>query len=186
LYTGGVKAGGFYLFFLGENFGEFQTPVEIVIGGQPCLEIRHHGWSQTETLAHPWPNSGRPYLSCVPQETKVGEKTISIAIAYKSIFLKGPSSVSNSVLYARCFKDYYGLYGEHCVSCWHFKQKTRYSKAVKDGKLKIYATECSGEFTPGVGMAEPVAKMGFAILPPPDCMYMYMYIAIYNLMIKKN
>ena len=88
------------------------------------------------------------------------EKTISIVVAYKSIFLKGPSSVSNGVFYARCFNDYYGLYGEHCVSCWHFKQKTKYSKAVEDGKLKIYAAECSGEFTPGVGMAEPVAKRG--------------------------
>tara|TARA_B110000008_G_C16908144_1_gene539531 strand:- start:776 stop:880 length:105 start_codon:yes stop_codon:yes gene_type:complete len=33
----------------------------------------------------------------------------------------------------------------------------------------MYATECSGEFVSGVGMSEPVAKNGFAILPPPEC-----------------
>ena len=59
--------------------------------------------------------------------------------------------------------------GEHCVSCWHFKQQTKYANAVEGGELKMYATECSGEFVSNVGMSEPVAKNGFAILPPPEC-----------------
>ena len=47
--------------------------------------------------------------------------------------------------------------------------QTKYANAVEGGELKMYATECSGEFVSGVGMSEPVAKNGFAILPPPEC-----------------
>ena len=69
--TGGTKAGGHFLFFLGENFGETASPLDITIGGQKCLQSKHYGWDQTSTLEHTWPNSGRPYLSCIPQETRV-------------------------------------------------------------------------------------------------------------------
>ena len=167
--TGGTKGGGRFLFFLGENFGETASPVDITIGGQKCLQSKHYGWDQTITLEHSWPNSGRPYLSCIPQETRVGEKGLKIEIAYRTIVLQSASSKSSSPFYARCIKNYYGLLGEHCVSCWKYRRQTKYSKSVKDGELKIYAADCTGDFTPNFGTSEPLAKGGFAILPPPEC-----------------
>ena len=167
--TGGTKGGGRFLFFLGENFGETASPVDITIGGQKCLQSKHYGWDQINTLEHSWPNSGRPYLSCIPQETRVGEKGLKIEIAYRTIVLQSASSKSSTPFYARCIKNYYGLLGEHCVSCWKYRRQTKYSKSVKDGELKIYAADCTGDFTPNFGTSEPLAKGGFAILPPPEC-----------------
>ena len=163
---------------MGENFGETSSPVEISISGQKCLQGTHYGWSQTTTLDHPWSNSGRPYLSCIPQETRVGEKTLKIKVAHKTIHLSAPSSQATGPLYARCFKNFYGLYGEHCISCWKFNRQTKYSKSVEAGELTVFAAECTGEFAPKVGMSEPLAKAGFAILPPSECKYKYDYVVI--------
>ena len=41
--------------FLGENFGETASPVDITIGGQKVLAKQHNGWDQTNTLEHRGP-----------------------------------------------------------------------------------------------------------------------------------
>ena len=159
------------IFFLGENFGEEKTEIRILVGGQECLEPIHHGWSGFETLKHPWQQSGRPYLSCIPQETTVGRKGIIIAVAGVIADFNSPSSMSqSSSLYARCFEHYYGLMGEYCVECWHFETVGRSRRSATREIMKIYATTCKGEFSHSLGTSEPIANDGFSILPPQECL----------------
>ena len=49
---------------------------------------------------------------------------------------------------------------------------------MEAGELTVFAAECTGEFAPKVGMSEPLAKAGFAILPPSECKYKYDYVVI--------
>ena len=163
---GGFKSGNSRLFLLGEHFGETETALEIFIGGQRCIGSKHHGWSQTESLLHSWQNSGRPYVSCIPQETTIGEKEIFIKIAKTSTTFTSPrGEQSISKIYARCFNGYYGKIGELCVECWYQNPKSLYSERER----KLYLSECPGTFKSDVGVQEPLAKAGFALLPPPEC-----------------
>ena len=163
---GGFKSGNSRLFLLGEHFGETETALEIFIGGQRCIGSKHHGWSQTESLLHSWQNSGRPYVSCIPQETTIGEKEIFIKIAKTSTTFTSPrGEQSISKIYARCFNGYYGKIGELCVECWYQNPKSLYSERER----KLYLSECPGTFDYDVGVQEPLAKAGFALLPPPEC-----------------
>jgi hypothetical protein len=160
------------LFFLGEHFGEKETGLKIVIGGQLCSDPIHHGWSQVETLKHLWQNSGRPYLSCIPQETTVGEKIIELHVAQTSVRFSSPSSTSRSSSFvARCSKNFYGLFGERCVECWHYFRASKYARTLDGGKQKIFVSECSGDFQKNIGTEEPIAKSGFSLLPPRECFY---------------
>ena len=168
---GGELSGGLRLYFLGEHFGERETALQIVLGGQECMDPVHHGWSQPYTLKHQSINPGRPYLSCIPQETDVGPKEIIIHVAYVVGLHESPSHRSRaSRLFARCFPNYYGLVGEHCVECWHYESPTKYRQTV-GGNLKTYAAVCDGMFDGAVGNTEPYAKPGFSLLPPPACMF---------------
>ena len=163
---GGYKSGNSRLFFLGENFGEVATEVQIYIDGQRCEDAQHHGWDQFETLFHPWQNSGRPYISCIPQETTVGEKEIYIEVAETSALFTSPrGEESISKIHARCFEGFYGQLNEFCVECWFHNPMSLYS----DRKRKVYLSECPGTFEPDFGSNEPLSKPGFAILPPHEC-----------------
>ena len=119
-----------------------------------------------ETLFHPWQNSGRPYISCIPQETTVGEKEVYIEVAETSALFTSPrGEESISKIYARCFEGFYGQLNEFCVECWFHNPLSLYS----DRKRKVYLSECPGTFQPDFGSNEPLSKPGFALLPPYEC-----------------
>merc|ERR1711871_1171657 len=60
------------------------------------------------------------------------------------------------------------------VECWHFLNTELSSGAeTVDSDKKIYAVDCTGVFVPGFGTEEPVAKRGFALLPPNECKHSF-------------
>ena len=103
------------------------------------------------------------YLSCVPPVSSVGDKDISISVAAHNITFYG-------ILAGRCSPGFYGRLNELCTECWHFlNSELSSSTETADEDKKIYAVDCTGIFLPGFGTEEPVAKRGFALLPPPEC-----------------
>ena len=159
------------LFLLGENFGEYNSPVSISLRGENCTEATWHAPSTT--------SEGRPYLSCKVKPSKVGKQklTMSVAASIRSIINKEDRGAPS----ARCFEGYSGLDGEYCVECRHWDDEV-YDR-------RTYAALCTGFYlaespvprknsssfqidpllTTG-GTEEPISKKGYAMGPPPECL----------------
>ena len=119
-----------------------------------CLDPQWHRHTK-----HPWPHSGRPFLSCIAPPTTVGRKDLQVFVARFSRKMEIP-------LDSRCFEGYYGQIGEYCVECWNYL--TRHPN-IPDATKKTFAAKCYATYNKSIGTSEPVSERGFAVLPPPIC-----------------
>ena len=153
------------LFLLGENFGEFVSELNITFEGVPDVFLHASTKCTSPTWHSPTKVSlGRPFLSCHLQPTAVGRKLLFLTVAHSPIRHEIAGSESGLPLVARCGQNFYGNPGELCVECWHY---------FGQNGLKIYAANCTGlpqgDTYDGATKA-PVARDGFAIDPPPECL----------------
>jgi hypothetical protein len=143
----------FRLFIFGRNLGENQPSVNVSIGGAPCPDAQ---WHEPNMLSKP---PGSPYLSCAPGQTVVGQKKLDILILGQAAIY---DTENGNIIESRCFKKFYGRTGEFCVKCFEF-----YNEETEE--LEGAAT-CSGRYDSSIGSsADPVARAGFMLMPPPEC-----------------
>ena len=153
------------LFILGENFGEFESPVQIFIADKICSNAK---WNVPEATS-----KGRPYLSCYVNSTTVGKQSLIMSVAASSDTLinkNHPSAPS-----ARCFEGYYGIDGESCLECWHWDDeiydRTEYSAKCSGRYIEVAGVPLQDKSTQQVGgTEEPINTKGFTMLPPPECL----------------
>jgi hypothetical protein len=130
---------GEYLEISGHNFGPFDSPVKVLIGGLPCGGFTKPNCEENcEVAPAKWLNDGR--IGCTAQPDVVGTKNISIVAANRSTpaFYYESEEGQINVEY-RCPKDSTGLRGEVCAPCFVARSITDVNT---DGSI-------TGAFCPG-------------------------------------
>jgi len=130
---------GEYIEISGHNFGPFDSPVSVMIGGLPCGGFTRPNCEENCQVAPAkWLNDGR--ISCTAQPDVVGIKNVSIIAANRSTPAFYYESEEGQInVEFRCPKDSTGVRGEFCAPCFVARSSTDVNT---DGSI-------TGAFCPG-------------------------------------